>query len=421
MYNEYFPGCRPFDEECLENDKNVIVSEEYTRITEDAFRGNETIVSVQIDALFEEIEFGSFEDCKNLEQVNIPYTVKVIDDWAFSGCKKLKEMKLPPILSSIGDHAFKGCSALSTVAIPVSTKSIGASAFKLCKKLEFAYIHPTVKKIGKEAFAKCPNLTIVTTQGSTAEKYANKENIPVQLIAAAELEDQIKCINLAGEEIDMMALQFKMAQKQGYAAILQTKTGQVLVRTQIAYDLTEEEEDEFCPSSVLPRFYPQDEYRCYVLGRETIEEKVAELSNDAPEIVHGYIKYDAEKMRIATDEEAQKVFCEFKTICCACKSPEFMEWLYDFLPKKKNGLLQVDKKTTLAKFPLFYHNPGVGKDMCNAYSCNLIAKTESEEEVAIRVEWVDLTEQAHEDSFKVSWSSSVLPYEEMLDKASRYV
>jgi hypothetical protein len=59
-----------------------------------------------------------------------------------------------------------------------------------------------------------------------AEKYAEKENIPVRLITATELEDQIKRVNLNGAEIDIMELQFKLAQKLGHAAMLQKESGQ---------------------------------------------------------------------------------------------------------------------------------------------------------------------------------------------------
>lgn len=418
MYSQRY---RPFDSECLGDDKDVVVSEEYTSITDDAFAGNDCVVSVRIDTLFEELEYGSFKSCKNLEQINIPHTVKEISHWVFSGCKKLKEIKLPIMLSSIGDSAFRSCGTLSEIAIPASTKSIGASAFKLCKKLETAYIPPSVKKIGKEAFANCPNLTIVTTKGSSAEKYAEKENIPVRLITAAELEDQIKRVNLNGEEIDIMDLQFKLAQKLGHAAMLQKESGRVLMKNQLVYD---PEEDD-CDPNTIPEFYPQSEDTCYVLGRETIERKAAEYSKEGIDIAHGYITYDKEKMHIATDEEAQKLFCGFETICCACKNPEFLDWLYDFLPKKKNGTLHVGRKAILAKLPLFYHrrysSVRLRNDMSSSYSYNLIAKVESETEVAIGIESADLMSQPHEDAYKFSVSSPVLPFEEMLDKAARYV
>lgn len=411
---------RPFDQECLGPDKNVVVSEEYTCITDDAFAGNGSIVSIQIDAFLEEIEYGSFRSCKNLEQINIPQTVKVISHWAFSGCKKLKEIKLPAMLGSIGDSSFRSCDALSEIAIPVSTKSIGASAFKFCKKLEAIYIPPSVKKIGKEAFANCPNLVIVTTKGSPAEKYAEKENIPVRLITATELEDQIKRVNLNGAEIDIMELQFKLAQKLGHAAMLQKESGRVLMKNQLVYD---PEEDD-CDPNTIPEFY-EDEESCFVLGRETIEQRAAEYSKEGVDIAHGYIAYDKEKMHIATDEEAKKLFSDFETICCACKNPEFLEWLYEFLPKKKNGTLHVGRKAILAKLPLLYHSCSVSSlrknDLSSAFSYNLIAKAESETEVAIGIEFAELMTQPHEDAYKFSASSPVLPFEEMLDKASQYV
>ena len=417
MDSQYFICCNPFGEECIENEKHVIVAEEYSNITDDAFAGNESIVSVQIDTLFETIEYGSFKSCKNLEQINIPYTVKKIDHWAFSGCKKLKEIKLPPVLSFIGDSAFRSCSVLSQVAIPGSTKSIGESTFKLCKKLEEAYIPASVQKIGKGAFSDCPALTIVTTQGSAAEKYANKENIPVRLIEEAELVDRINDINLGGEEVDIMELQLKLAQKQGPAVLLRKTTGQVLIKNQIVYETIETEDDLF--DREVPEFF---EEFIYVLGRDGIEDAVEKYSKEAGELAHGYVLYNKEKMNIASDEESKKILSEFETICVACKSPAFMEWLYDFLPKKKNGALHIGRKTTLAKLPIFcLRGRGYSReDMSMAFSYDLVAKTESETEVRIEVREISLMENPHEDVFKFSASKSSIPYDEMLHKASMY-
>ena len=179
-------------EEYQGTDENVIVSEEYTHLGFFVFTQKEHVVSIQIDALIEEIPFTTFSGCKNLKNVTLPSTVKTIGEYAFEGCKKLQEIKLPPMVTKIDKSAFRSCSTLKEVAIPLTTKSIGITAFKFCKGLERAYISKTVKKIGKEAFAKCPDLTIVTTAGSVAEKYAEGEGIPVQLVSDADLETAIK-------------------------------------------------------------------------------------------------------------------------------------------------------------------------------------------------------------------------------------
>lgn len=404
-------------EEYTGNDKNVVISEEYSGIDGGAFAaGRDIIVSIQIDALFETIEYGTFQSCKKLENINIPYTVKEIGHYAFSGCKKLKELKLPPTLNTIGDSAFRSCSAIREVAIPISTKSIGSSAFKFCKQLETAYIPKTVKKIGKDAFSNCPELTIVTSNGSFAEKFANKENISVRLITDAELTAKIKDVNTNGEEIDSMVLQLKMAQQQGYATIVQDGDRRVLMKNQTVYT-----ETEYYNPYAMPEFMLQGEEFCYISGRENIEQTVANLRNEGMDIAHGYIVYDERKLQYMTDDEAKKVFQKFETICNACKNPEFLSYLYHLLPVKKNGSLHIGRKPTLAMLPMFYHEKRkyAPKSMESDYSYNLVAKIESETEVSIRVERTYLMDQPHEDNYRFSVTTPIASAEEIYSTALR--
>ena len=77
-----------------------------------------------------------FDDCYNLEKVNIPSKLKNIFGHTFANCRCLKEIVLPKDLKSIGDFAFFDCESLKYIIIPRSVTSIGESAFTWCKKIE---------------------------------------------------------------------------------------------------------------------------------------------------------------------------------------------------------------------------------------------------------------------------------------------
>ena len=85
-------------------------------------------------------------------------------------------MKLPAALKEIEDFAFVNCGA-DCVIIPDGCVRIGDHAFGECGLL-FAEIPASVTQIGLDAFGPCDRLVIVTTEGSTAQKYAQEHNIP---------------------------------------------------------------------------------------------------------------------------------------------------------------------------------------------------------------------------------------------------
>lgn len=83
-----------------------------TSIRSEAFKGKNTILSVEI-----------------------PNTVTNIGSEAFSGCTLMGVVSLGTGVSAIGAKAFENCAVLTTVTIPAATSSIGADAFSGCKML----------------------------------------------------------------------------------------------------------------------------------------------------------------------------------------------------------------------------------------------------------------------------------------------
>ena len=397
-------------------EENVIISEEYTHLEDHVFTENETIVSVQIDALIEEIGYLAFYKCTNLKRISLPSTVKVIEEGAFESCKKLEEIKLPPALTRIDKSAFRSCSTLKEIAIPLSVKSIGITAFKFCKGLKKAYIPKTVTKIGKEAFAKCPDLTIVTTAGSAAEKYTTGEGIPVQIVSAAELEDIIR-VSFIVE--DLLSIQLKKAQKTGPATIVSIGENRVLIKTNIWYGTEEEYRKHPYIDGMrqIPTPLPNN---WYVKHREAIEQQVAKEAESAVEFAIGYIAFDKEKIQRPTDDELEQLYGDFAKICHAFKRSEFSEFISSFLPKKKNGSLHVGRKVVLAKLPVFIQMHDEA-DMRHAHSFDLVAKIESESEVVISIEWVDLVKTMEQDYHSFANTKAIMPFDEMATKAAQYV
>ena len=116
---------------------------EYTKIDggyEVAKRKDNSAKKISIPAAFKNepvISIGdwAFEDCKNLESVEIPDSVTTINIGAFAFCTNLAKVNIPAGVTSIENFVFEGCN-LSSVEIHAGVTYIGDYAFRYCPSLE---------------------------------------------------------------------------------------------------------------------------------------------------------------------------------------------------------------------------------------------------------------------------------------------
>ncbi|MDE7086611.1 MAG: leucine-rich repeat domain-containing protein, partial [Clostridia bacterium] len=177
-----------------------------TKIEERAFMGNTNLQSVCIYGI-EQIPYGAFMDCVNIEKIVLPDTltnldrgfgyyknlaeirvdsensvfyskddvylietesktlllsaadtipadgsVTVIGNFAFGERSSLTELKIPNTITKIDSNAFDSCSELKTVEIPSTVKSVGGYALATCKSLTSIEIADGVETIAACAF-----------------------------------------------------------------------------------------------------------------------------------------------------------------------------------------------------------------------------------------------------------------------------
>ena len=160
-------------------------------ISNDAFKENPTILSVNFGEECDFVGERAFKDCVNLETINDDNVITCIDNYAFAGTN-LTDVNFEKV-TEIGTCAFMECESLSNVSIP-TVKSIGNSAFKDCTALKTAIIDNTqlntntptpyemgdndptdikTKIIGANAFAGCVNLKNINLDNcSEIQSYA---------------------------------------------------------------------------------------------------------------------------------------------------------------------------------------------------------------------------------------------------------
>lgn len=172
-----------------------------------------SLTSIVLPDSVSNIENVAFCYCVNLTNVTIPKNVSFVGGNAFCGCTSLlginadennadyksvdgvlftKDMSkvvafpggkvgsyaIPDGVTSIGVCAFYGCDNITSVIIPDGATSIESSAFGNYYAPKYITIPASVTSIKEHAFISNADLTILGYTGTTAETYANKNDIP---------------------------------------------------------------------------------------------------------------------------------------------------------------------------------------------------------------------------------------------------
>lgn len=96
----------------------------------------------------------AFENCENLESIELPDTVKTIGQNVFANCHNLKSIYFPDSVLSIGVRAFYGCEKMHTAILSRNIKVIEEEVFSY-SGLKNVIIPEGVNKICEKAFYNC--------------------------------------------------------------------------------------------------------------------------------------------------------------------------------------------------------------------------------------------------------------------------
>lgn len=112
----------------------------------------------------------------------LPSTIVEINDFAFYGQRELKSIKLNDGITVIPQGAFIDCKGLRELVIPDSVVTIESAVFS-GSAITRIVIPASVEKIDKDAFFNIEDqITIVTSKGSAAERYAKRNNIKSEVV-----------------------------------------------------------------------------------------------------------------------------------------------------------------------------------------------------------------------------------------------
>ena len=166
-----------------------------TSIEDSAFEECDKLINIQIPNGVESIGYGAFSRCDNLITLEIPSSMRDMSNSAFDDCCKLKSIEVDENNEKYMDDngVLYTKDGIKLIKYPEgkeekeyiilnSTKIIEFGAFANCNNLEKLQIPSTVTEIYDGTFYRCENITIICEKGSTAERYAKKNNIKYRII-----------------------------------------------------------------------------------------------------------------------------------------------------------------------------------------------------------------------------------------------
>jgi hypothetical protein len=155
------------------SDTELTIPNNVTDIYAEAF-ADSSVTKVVLPEGLKTIGYCAFQDCEDLEEINIPNTVVEIGDGAFYYCSSVKSMVLPEGLEIIGEQAFYRCSGFDKIVIPSTVKSIGEGAFYYADVNDMnVFIPASVIVMGSEIFYECGTMTIMVEAAGPADGWAS--------------------------------------------------------------------------------------------------------------------------------------------------------------------------------------------------------------------------------------------------------
>ena len=140
------------------NIENVIISDDVTYISSEAFSGCDNLVSIYIPNSVTNIKASTFSACRELKNATLPQDVlsrKVSS--VFGSCyQTLTNIVVQDGVTNIGNQAFSGCNKLKSVMIPESVRSIGDFSFSGCGELARLQFKGDAPKLGSYVLQNVP-------------------------------------------------------------------------------------------------------------------------------------------------------------------------------------------------------------------------------------------------------------------------
>lgn len=177
-------------ENCI-NLEEVNLPNSVTMLGADAFRGCTSLKCVTLGSGITHIYEGTFANCPNLVKVvcNSPNAIEV-DEGAFDAGKNFfvsDEYTIPSDVYEIKEGQFANSPNLRVVHAHENIRVVGNGAFANCPKLETVFLGDSVTEMGDGVFTNCPRLTLQTHFNSLPYKKREGHRFSLKIVEGVDI------------------------------------------------------------------------------------------------------------------------------------------------------------------------------------------------------------------------------------------
>lgn len=164
----------------LGNASEVIIPTGVVAIHEYVFGRNMNITSVILPSTVTSIGYAAFKETENLTTIELNEGLVTVGEAAFELSIGFSSINLPSTLKTIEFMGFQDCESLAEISLPASLMTIGDQGFYSCESLTKVIFNNDTVTIGDSAFDDCPLVVLVCNPGSTADLYAQENDLTVE-------------------------------------------------------------------------------------------------------------------------------------------------------------------------------------------------------------------------------------------------
>ena len=185
--------------------KEIILGKGVLGIRQQGFKDCVNLTSIGLPKTLEYLGEAAFRGCNSLETIEIPEGVTTIPPRCFALCKNLKAIKLPNSIREIGQSAFHGCDSLAVIFCGPEPINIAFGAVPRGVQWKKRSIKTTRQEDVGGSGIKATMIAVVYSDNGIPSKYrifdANSKtnkvmDVPSNLLIPALVEDKIKISNL---------------------------------------------------------------------------------------------------------------------------------------------------------------------------------------------------------------------------------
>lgn len=156
-----FNDCRNITDVAITVTSSIIANSykfySFFEVNKNDFKKYELLNKVKVYVPTGEIPDSFFEDCTNVQEIEIVGEIKKIGARAFKNCNNLKTLTIDFEGNAIEEETFYGCRKLLSLPVFKTVEIIENGAFRECGTID-KLTFDLIKELGKNVFQDCSNL-----------------------------------------------------------------------------------------------------------------------------------------------------------------------------------------------------------------------------------------------------------------------